>query len=154
MQFTYKNLLEFLDGERAIIDSPIPTSIAMSSLAEGIAIGAGGTLTATFVWYFIKKRLDKRDVPNFNLDRFVEAGKGYVGIHNTDTRSIDACLISCDGKVCKWWDDNSEDPRIIASGGGGNVFLSIRSGSDPMIRVKSRNRTIRKIRHSKISRRK
>jgi len=111
-------------------------------------------MAATAVWYFIKKKLDKRDVPNFDLDRFVEAGKDYVGIRNTDSRSIDACLIYCDGKVCQWWDDNSEDARIVASGGGGNALLSFAGGSDPLITVKSRNRTIRKIRHSKISRRK
>ena len=128
----------------------------MSSLAEGIAIGAaaGGSLGVTFVWYFIKKKLDNRDIPNFDLDRFVEAGKDHVGIHNTDTRSIDACLISCDGKVCRWWDDNSQNPRIISSGSGGNVLLSFSGSEDPSIIVKSRKRTLRKVRFSKISMRK
>lgn len=127
----------------------------MSSLAEGIAIGAaaGASLVATFAWYLIKKKLDKRDIPNFDLDRYVEAGKDHVGIHNTDTRSIDACLISCDGKICKWWDDNSEVPRIIASGGGGNVLLQFSGSEDPSIIVKSRKRTLRKVRYSKISKR-
>lgn len=128
----------------------------MSSLAEVIAIGAaaGGSLGVTFAWYFIKKKLDNRDIPNFDLDRFVEAGKDHVGIHNTDTRSIDACLISCDGKVCRWWDDNSQNPRIIASGSGGNVLLSFSGSEDPSIIVKSRKRTLRKVRFSKISKRK
>lgn len=129
-------------------------STRMSSLVEGIGIGAASTLAVTFAWYFIKKRLDKRDVPNFDLDRFVEAGKDYVGIHNTDSRSIDACRIFCDGKVCKWWDDNSGEPRIIASGGGGNVLLLFSGSEDPLITVKSRSRTIRKVHHSKISERK
>lgn len=111
-------------------------------------------MAATAAWYFIKKKLDKRDVPNFDLDRFVEAGKDYVGIRNTDSKSIDACSIYCNDKLCQWWDDNSEDPRIVASGAAGNVLLSTGVGVDPLIKVKSGNRTIRKIRHSKISRRK
>lgn len=141
-------------SRRPITDGSNNPGIGMSSLAEGIAIGAGSTLAATFAWYFVKKRLDKRDIPNFDLDRFVETGKDYVGIHNTDTRSIDACLISCDGKVCKWWDDKSEDPRIIASGGGGNVLLLFSGSEDPLVIVKSRKRTLRKIRYSRISKRK
>lgn len=126
----------------------------MSGLAEGIAIGVGGTVGGALAWYFIKKRLDKRDIPNFDLDRFVEAGNDYVGIRNTDRKSIDSCSILCDGKVCKWWDDNSVDPRIIASGGGGNVHLLFSGSEDPRITVQSRNRVLRKIRHSKISKRK
>jgi hypothetical protein len=126
----------------------------MSGLVEGIAIGAGGTVGGALAWYFIKKRLDKRDIPDFDLERFVEEGTDYVGIRNTDRKSIDACLILCDGKVCKWRDDNSVDPRIIASGAGGNVRLLFSGSEDPRITVQSRNRVLRKIRYSRISKRK
>jgi hypothetical protein len=55
---------------------------------------------------------------DFDLDRFSEKGKEYVGIHNGN-KSIDTCWILSENKVCRWWDNDSDQPRTIASGGGG-----------------------------------
>lgn len=126
----------------------------MSAWIEGIVIGAASTTIGGIMLYFLKKKLAKRDIPDFDLDRFTEMGKEHVGIRNTDRKSIDACLILADVNVCRWWDDKSDSPRIIASGGGGNVILPVAGESNPWILVKSRKRTLRRIRYMEISLRK
>jgi hypothetical protein len=116
----------------------------MVEILEGIAIGIASAIGGGIFMYFFKKKMDKRDAFDFDLDRFAERGRDHVGIRNTGNKTIDACLIFCDEIECSWWDETT-GPRAIASGGGANAILLSRDNDGSVIRVKSQNRTLRKV---------
>jgi hypothetical protein len=117
----------------------------MTSVLEGIAISAAGRVLGQIVLTTFRKRKAKSVYDDFDLDRFPERELDFVGIRNTGQKSIDGCLIYAGGLVCDWWDNHLARPRIIASGGGGNVIIPA-AESNPLIEVMSREQTLRKIR--------
>jgi hypothetical protein len=124
----------------------------LAGIFEGVAISAAGKVIGeTIVRAYKKARKPVYD--EFDLDRFFEKGINYVGIRNTGNKSIDACVIHSEGQICRWWDNHKAIPRIIASGGGGNVQVPLRTDSNPLIEVSSRHKTLRKIRFLDITQR-
>lgn len=109
-----------------------------------------GIIIGGLILYFIKKKIEARSNYKFTLEKFREKENYLIRIQNQGY-AIEGCTILCGKIECNWWDTNKPNPRHINPGSGGNVFLPrISEYSNPTIRVKKYNKTLKKIRLDKI----
>ncbi|HEV2192529.1 MAG TPA: hypothetical protein VGR54_02795 [Nitrosopumilaceae archaeon] len=114
-------------------------------VVQGIISAVVGGAILSVIAFSIRKIRQGDNKISFTLEKFFENGKEYVRILHP-SKTVEACLILCNKKPCKWWDDNSILPRHIQAGGGGNVLLPQDAEStNPTIIVMSGKRAIRKM---------
>jgi hypothetical protein len=114
-------------------------------LGNFIASIAGRTAFYYFQKWLENKHIIRKIKKDYMVDTFTERGQVYVGFHNGN---IPLEAFSVDG--CRWWDNNSTEPRNLYAGGGGNVLIQHPSPNYEIV-IRSKGKVIERRKLSEIT---
>ncbi|HEX9678727.1 hypothetical protein [Nitrososphaera sp.] len=112
--------------------------VFLTGLITGTVVAAGGGLAA----YFLKDRFGPARGYRFDMSRFLERDRDHVKIYNTGSKPIESCRIFCDYEECKW-SDHKTGPRTLTISETASVMLPPHKNANPVISLKSGEKTVR-----------